>query len=218
MGISQSIFPTHDAGLGGGVLYTDFVLRRFNWVLGRLLWDWEEKYHYHDWDKGTQTFYYLFLWRDETEWWLCWFCLLKFKIHPVRGKHAEVACENFCLAPILWTGKFWTPIFLSARRADQNVRGLVLNRSNNSCGRLNHWMEVSCFFMPEEKISNFQLCSIACPHWLTPDCHQWDQDLDCARPWSSVTWHTMPIDMVEPFFRITEGFPEPKYSQQWCTA
>lgn len=154
----------------------------------------------------------------ETEWWLCWFCLLKFKIHPVRGKHAEVACENFCLAPILWTGKFWTPIFLSARRADQNVRGLVLNRSNNSCGRLNHWMEVSCFFMPEEKISNFQLCSIACPHWLTPDCHQWDQDLDCARPWSSVTWHTMPIDMVEPFFRITEGFPKPKYSQQWCTA
>lgn len=55
--------------------------------------------------------------------------------------------------------------------------------------------------------------STAFPHWLTPDFHQWDQDLDCALPWSSATWHTMSINMVELFFRIifiSLEFPLPK--------
>lgn len=141
VGISRSILPTSDADWRGGGLSWKQLLcqRRFSLVLSRLLWGWETFL-----ERKTSCILtgskerwppVICSWDGlEAEWWLCFFCLLKFKIQPVRDKLTKAARGDFCLVPVLWTEKFQMPSCLTPFESsahvdvDQNVRGVVFKK------------------------------------------------------------------------------------------
>lgn len=114
VGIFHSSFLTSAADWRWGDLSWKQVLcqRRCSQVLGKLLGGWEKFF-------GRKTSCILteskkhwppviYSWDElEAKQGLCVFYgPLKFRLQSVRDKLTKAACRDFCLVPILWTGKF----------------------------------------------------------------------------------------------------------------